>query len=80
MSYFVVTYSEDGDVMVEQLDDKEELLKRLHRDGEGYCYYGKRGPVSSVPPNPDSFAGFFIIKGEIVMPVEKTVAIAVDIP
>lgn len=79
MGYFVVSFSEDGDVSLGQMD-KTELLKRLTPDHYGDTYYGPNPTIANgLPANPDSFVGLVIIKGEIVVPVERKVVKEIDI-
>jgi hypothetical protein len=69
-TYFVVTLTEDGDVYMERMD-KRELLARLNDEDARYEKVHPLFPDSSDIQDADP--GSWIIKGDLVRPVEKKV-------
>lgn len=85
MTYFILRSGEDG-TRIEAVTE-EQLLKRITPDKDGHTDYGSdikflgkvpesdRGCWMGVPD-----AAILIIKGEIVIPKEKTIATKYELP
>ena len=78
MSYFLIRSGEDG-TRIQQLTEKQ-LLQQIEPDENGDYYYGAQ--LEFLKEIPESDKGFWIdvndnaavlIKGEIVVPKQKTV-------
>jgi len=84
MPYFLLTSNEDGTSII-QLDE-QELLKRITPDKNGDAWYGS--DVTFLSGVPKSDKGYWngvpensvlIIKGEIVVPKPKAVAVKYEL-
>jgi hypothetical protein len=85
MTYFILTSGEDGTDI--SLVDEAELLKRITPDKHGETYYGSDITFLSGVPRNDKGSWYdvpegsvLIIRGEIVVPKTKAVAVKYELP
>lgn len=86
MSYLVL-YSTDDGLNITHIKTKEELLKKITPDKDGYCYWGDFEEIKFLDAIPTDFYRFkdystnelLIVKAEVVTPRPVEVVTKMDI-
>lgn len=71
---YAIIHQTDSDGPSVDFVTKEELLKRITPDKDGYTYYGSDSKIATTfPKNFDNYShGLVLLKVELVVPKTKT--------